>query len=207
MPQLEADSILLNFGNRNILSDVYLSLQTGETAGLFGSNGEGKSCLMRILYGVMEAGHKSVRVDGAFVRDPYADPGLIRYLPQHNFTPEFLRLNRVFDLYQIDYQPFEQLFPQFSTRFRFLVSDLSQGERRAMETYLIIRSPAKFILLDEPFTHISPIQVEAIKEVIAMEKQEKGFLITDHMIRELKPICDKIYFLDNGKTQMLSNLH
>jgi ATPase subunit of ABC transporter with duplicated ATPase domains len=46
---LEADSVQLQFGERKILSDVYLKCETGKITGLLGRNGEGKSCLMRII--------------------------------------------------------------------------------------------------------------------------------------------------------------
>ena len=48
---LEIDSIIKNFGTRQLLTDVYLKINTGDVIGLFGRNGTGKSVLMQIIFG------------------------------------------------------------------------------------------------------------------------------------------------------------
>ena len=60
--KLEADSIHLEFKGRRILSDIYLKCETGKITGLLGRNGEGKTCLMEIIYGTLKS-EKSVRFD------------------------------------------------------------------------------------------------------------------------------------------------
>ena len=60
--KLEADGIQLAFDERNILTDIYIKCQTGKITGLLGRNGQGKSCLMEIIYGTRPA-DKSVRID------------------------------------------------------------------------------------------------------------------------------------------------
>ena len=49
----------------------------------------------------------------------------------------------------------------------------SGGERRLIETYIILKSKANIILLDEPFSHISPLYIEKIKKIINSEKKRK----------------------------------
>lgn len=78
--------------------------------------------------------------------------------------------------------------------------------RRLTELYVIIKSQTKFVLLDEPFTHISPIQANTIKAIIEEESSAKGFLITDHMYRNILKVCDQIYLILNGKTQLINNI-
>src|SRR3954471_9444247 len=92
---LEADSIQLAFGERTILSDVYLKCETGKITGLLGRNGQGKSCLMKIIHGTMPL-EKSVRFDKQSHYQPFKRPDLLLYLPQFNFIPKQLNLTRVF---------------------------------------------------------------------------------------------------------------
>ena len=54
-------------------------------------------------------------------------------------------------------------------------------------------------MLDEPFSHIMPVHVDAIKEIMEREKKNKGILITDHLYEHLMYICDDIYLLKEGK--------
>lgn len=199
---LEADSISLNFGLRHILSDIHIKCQTGEITGLLGRNGQGKTCLLRILWGDLEATGHSVRLDNIPVSRAYKYPEWLSYLPQFNFIPESLSLQRVFDDFGLEFRELEQRFPQFRVRQRSRIRDLSGGERRLINVYLIIRSRSRFALLDEPFTHLMPIQIDKVKELLLEERANKGFLITDHLYRHITDIADKFYILADGRTHL-----
>jgi len=68
----------------------------------------------------------------------------------------------------------------YQKHYHKTVGQLSGGELRMLETLLIIYNKADFILLDEPFTHISPVQTEYFKPVIKACAERKGIIITDH---------------------------
>jgi ABC-type lipopolysaccharide export system ATPase subunit len=57
-------------------------------------------------------------------------------------------------------------------------------------------------MLDEPFTHLNPTQIEKVKELLLKEKENKGLLITDHMFRHILEISNSLYILKNGKTHL-----
>jgi lipopolysaccharide export system ATP-binding protein len=201
---LEADSIQLDFGIRNILSDIYIRCETGTITGLLGRNGAGKSCLLRILYGELPATNRSVRFDGMPVAEPYRRPGLLLYLPQFNFIPGSLSLRRVLQDYQLEFSGLEKKFPEFggAAADRSKIKDLSGGQRRLLHLYIILRSASKFALLDEPFTHLMPLQIEKVKEMLMEEKLNKGLLITDHLYRAVTAVSDRLYILANGQTHL-----
>ena len=81
---LEIDSVELSFGDRVILSSVYLAVETGGATALLGRNGSGKSCLMKILCGALRPGFRSMRIDGKWY-DRFGS-SQVRYLPQQGFT-------------------------------------------------------------------------------------------------------------------------
>lgn len=201
---LEADSIQLTFGHRKILSDIYLKCETGRITGLLGANGQGKSSLMKIIYGTLDH-EKSVRVDHVAQHKTHKQPGLFRYLPQFNFIPKLRSLKKIFEDFELDYSSFEQTFPMFGAKYKDVVSSLSGGEQRIIEVYVIVKSATYFAMLDEPFSHLSPIQIEKIKELLLEEKENKGILVTDHMYRHVIDICDQIYVLKNGTTYSTKN--
>ncbi len=202
---LEADSIQLEFDGRKILSDIYIKCETGKITGLLGRNGEGKSCLMKIIYGSLKAG-KSVRIDKMAYYEAYKHPELLRYLPQFNFIPKSLTLKRIFKDFNIDYGVFARRFPEFLSKYTIAIGKLSGGERRMVELYSIIKPVSHFALLDEPFTHLNPLQTEKVKELLLEEKVNKGFLITDHMFREVTAICNSLYVLTKGKTHLAKSI-
>jgi ABC-type lipopolysaccharide export system ATPase subunit len=61
-------------------------------------------------------------------------------------------------------------------------------------------------MLDEPFTYLSPLHIEQVKELLLQEKNNKGFLITDHMFRHITDITDRLYILKDGKTHLTKNI-
>lgn len=63
---LELDSVLKTFGNYQLLTDVYLRIQTGDIIGLFGRNGSGKTVLLNILFGTMKAELEAIRTMSIF---------------------------------------------------------------------------------------------------------------------------------------------
>ena len=103
--RLEVDSIQLAFNNRSILSDIYLKCETGKITGLLGRNGQGKSCLMKIIYGTLSA-EKSIRFDAITQHSAFKRPDLLLYLPQFNFIPKNLTLKRIFYDFELDSQIF-----------------------------------------------------------------------------------------------------
>lgn len=203
---LEADGIELSFGLRPILSDVYIKCQTGKITGLLGRNGQGKSCLMNIILGVLNSGSNSVRFDSRVIRHASKRADLLLYLPQFNIIPKGLKVKQVLDDFELAYADLENWFPEFSHKHSSKVSHLSAGQWRTLEIYVIAKTPSLFAMLDEPFTHLSPIQIEKIKEFLLHEKTNKGFLITDHAYSHLLDVSDSVYLLKDGKTHLTKTI-
>jgi ABC-type multidrug transport system ATPase subunit len=202
---LEADSVQLQFGERKILSDVYLKCETGKITGLLGRNGEGKSCLMRIIYGILKA-EKSVRFDGVAYFEAFKHPALLLYLPQFHFIPKQLNLKRIFHDFDLDFSLFGKRFPELATRWKTPIGELSGGGKRLVELYVIVKAKSRFAMLDEPFSHLSPLQIENVKELLEEEKEQKGLLITDHMYQHIIEVTDALYVLTNGKIHFTKSL-
>lgn len=204
---LEVDSVILEFGYKRVLQDVYLKNETGKTTGLLGRNGTGKTCLMNIIYGELQTNNKSVRLDGETIFEAYRNPEIIRYLPQFNFIPKNLRVRNIFRDFNIDFDGFINHFPEFEKYFKSKLGILSGGERRIVEVYAILASKTRFCMLDEPFSHIMPVHVNTLKNVINEEKKNKGVIITDHMYDHVIDICDNLYVITNGKTYLTTDLN
>ena len=204
--KLEADSILLEFETRRILSDIYFKCETGHITGILGRNGQGKTCLMNIVYGNLNPISKSIRFDNVSVFQAFKRPDLLTYLPQFNFIPSHLTLKRIFSDFELAFSDFENIFPEFSTKFKSSINTLSGGQRRLIEVYVIIKSKSLFSMLDEPFSHLMPLQIEKVNELLKIEKLRKGFLITDHLFRYVTEISDNLYVLTDGKTHLTKGI-
>ncbi len=197
---LEIDSVVLEFSNKKILQDVYLKTETGSITGLLGRNGSGKSCLMNIIYGKLIPNEKSIRLNGKYNPKKHFSKGILTYLPQFNFIPKFLSVERIFKDYKIDFNGFLIHFPEFKKYYKSKIKHLSGGEQRIIEIYVILLSDTKFCMLDEPFSQVMPKHIIKIKDIIISEKQRKGIIITDHMFDHIIDISDQLYLINNGRT-------
>ncbi|WP_420574855.1 ATP-binding cassette domain-containing protein [Kordia sp.] len=203
---LEVDNIEKYYDNVQILYGVYLKAEEGQVTGILGSNGCGKSTLLRIIFGSLKSKYKLIKIDGNVLLKKLYETGIAKYLPQHNFIPNFLSIRKALQLYHISEADFKSFFIENDFRLSQKFGELSGGQRRIVEVFLTLKTPSRIILLDEPFSHISPVQVEAIKKLIEIEKQHKIIVITDHLYREITEVSDTIYLIKNGSSKRIQQL-
>jgi len=206
MASLKVDSVQLAFGLRKILQDVYLECRQGEIVGLLGRNGSGKSSLLKIIFGTLQPGYKYVAIDDIFIAKGYIN-NQIAYLPQHNYLPRGLKISKLAAM-MIDQQywdEFEQL-SIYKDHQHKNAEQLSGGELRQLEMLMILYSKAKFILLDEPFTHVTPVQSDYFKTIIKTIAKTKGIIVTDHQYRNVLEISDRIILINDGSTKPINSV-
>lgn len=203
---LEIDSLILEFGQKRILQDVYLKIETGKVVGLLGRNGSGKSCLMNIIFGQLIPNEKSIRLNGKYHLKKYFSKDILSYLPQFSFVPKLLTVNRVFKDYEIDTDRFYHYFPEFKKYSKSKIEYLSGGEQRIIEIYIILVFKSKFCMLDEPFSQVMPKHIETIKEIIFTEKAHKGILISDHLYEHIIDICDDVNVIRDGTLVLIDDV-
>ncbi|MCC8425985.1 ATP-binding cassette domain-containing protein [Mucilaginibacter sp. UR6-11] len=203
---LKIDSVQLAFDERKILQDVYLECKQGEVIGLLGRNGSGKSSLLKIVFGTLTPFYKHVNINGTVIQYGYLN-NRIAYLPQQNYLPGGIRINRLASML-IDGQYWQQFsnLRIYQDHQHKYAEQLSGGELRQLEMLMILFSKADFILLDEPFTHITPVQADYFKSIIQTIAKTKGIIITDHQYYDVLDISDRIILLTNGCTKHLKNV-
>jgi ABC-type multidrug transport system ATPase subunit len=203
---LECDSIEFGFNGNPLLTSIYMRVETGVITGLLGRNGSGKSTLMKICFGAIKPWSLSVRIDGRSVSFPALTTTRIVYLPQDTFLPYNMTLRRILKWYDVSVETLLEDFPEFNLYLKFFPGELSGGLLRLFEVLLILGKPeAKFCLLDEPFTGLSPAIVERLQVVMTREKMKKGIVVSDHLYRQVKEIADVMVVLTNGRTVAVKN--
>lgn len=194
---LETDSVELSFGDKKVIAGGYMKLESGHIHALVGRNGFGKSSLMQVVFGTLQPQFRLTRYNGVVTPYPYKKPGLIRYLPQFDFVPKHLRLSLFLKYYNIPWQKLTDRFPEFQGMMHLKPAELSGGQLRMLASLAVILSPVKFVLLDEPFTHIMPLHVDMLKSAIREEAAAgKGFLITDHMYDHVLDLADSFSYME-----------
>ena len=199
MHELIVDSVVVRFGEKTVVSGGYITARTGSVTALLGRNGTGKSCMFRALMGGLKVDYVQVHID--------SDPidlnkiGLkIKYLPQGRMIPNGLTLKDAFRLYQVDFWAFVLLFPKYSGKYHARLREMSGGEARLAELYLVLMADAPFCILDEPFSQIDPVHIEAVQRLIREKSREKGVIVTDHNYDAISVVADRLFVLSDGYT-------
>ena len=203
---LEIDSIQKKFDLKSILSDVYLKCETGDILGLLGRNGSGKSTLMQIIFGVLKADFKFIRVDGVVKSKTSELFNEISYLSQDNFLPRNFRVAKVIAL-SIKKDKSNDFYSDetITTLKNKSIGELSSGELRYLEIKLVLSNSSKFVLLDEPYNGLSPLLIEKINDLILKNAAQKGIIITDHNYESIIGISTRLTLLKEGKLHHIKN--
>lgn len=202
---LLVDSVHLEFGQHQVLQSAFMTAQTGKVTGVLGRNGCGKSCMFKCIMGGIKPQNIFIRFNDEKTTD-YGHIGKrVKYLPQNGFIPSGMTLGEAFTLYGVDYDGLVSFDPKFHLFQRKPVEELSGGEARIAEMYMVLNSSAEFCILDEPFSNIAPRHVEKMQEMIMQHKADKGIIISDHMYESVIDITDDLYLLRDGYTFLIKS--
>jgi ABC-type multidrug transport system ATPase subunit len=158
---LEVDSVRKQFDNKLVVSDVYLKCETNEIIGLLGRNGSGKSTLLKIIFGIVSAENKCIRIDGVVKNKVYQLLKEISYLHQEQFIPNHLSVKKaIFLSISIEKTAGFLEDTMIQSILDKKIKYLSSGELRYLEIKLVLYNSSKFVLLDEPYNGLSPIMVK-----------------------------------------------
>ena len=197
--QLVVDSVVVRFGEKTVLSGGYITSQTGKVTGLLGRNGTGKSCMFRALMGGLKVDYVIVHIDETPIERNRIGQR-IKYLPQDRMLPRGMTLKRAFELYKVNFWEFANQFPKYSRYYNTAPWEMSGGEARMAELYLVLMMEGDFCILDEPFSQISPIYIEAAQQLIREKSREKGIIVTDHNYEAISKVVDNLFVIADGYT-------
>ena len=199
MNGLLVEGVTKRFGHRTLLTDVHLQLMPGEVVGLLGRNGSGKSTLMKIISRSMSTDYPYFRVDGDINPPLRQYRKLVRYKPQINMAPGHLTVARMLRLLAGEegleqVRQLARVWPHMNDRIGQLPGSLV----RYLEVVALLHSPARYVLLDEPFAGLDPLSIEELSELILRSAKTRGILLSDLRIRFLQPVATRMVLLQNG---------
>lgn len=216
---LAARGLKKNYGSRQVVKGVDLSVKSGEVVGLLGPNGAGKTTTFYMVVGLVVADGGDIELDGrSIARLPiYKRARLgVSYLPQEASVFRKLSVEdnirailemqvdengRALDTSEIEHR-LEMLLDELQIKHlrTNAALSLSGGERRRTEIARALAANPRFILLDEPFAGVDPIAVIEIQRIVRFLRDRNiGVLITDHNVRETLAICDHTYIINEGR--------
>lgn len=204
MAHLEISNLSKSYGKKQVLDGLELSLSAGEIVAVMGRNGSGKSTLFQILFGLTKADRGRITIDGFPLIKRREQ---VAYLPQYAFLPAHMRVRTLIQRSMASEEARDAIFyaPKISKIENQLVGQLSVGERRYLATLLLGHLQHPFLMLDEPFSMLEPIQMDYIKTFLQNLTATKGILLADHYYDDVLQSANRKLLLQNGRLEAVSD--
>ena len=192
---LQAEHLSINFGSRQLLSDVNFYLNEGDKVGIIGINGTGKSTFLKVLAGAIEADA------GRIVRNPNTQVSFLSQNPAMednatileqiflHFPKEFRELN--------EYEAKSMLTKLGFTDFSQKVGTLSGGQRKRVALVAALVHPADILILDEPTNHLDSEMVAWLEDWLRAFRG--GLIMVTHDRYFLERVVNHLTELSRGK--------
>ncbi|HTE18487.1 MAG TPA: LPS export ABC transporter ATP-binding protein [Armatimonadota bacterium] len=210
---IRTERLVKSFRRRRVVNGISIELNQGEVVGLLGQNGAGKTTTFYMVTGLLQPDSGKVWLGSRNIsRLPmYRRARIgIGYLPQEPSVFRKLTVEQnlllVLEAQRMSHKERGRRIGSLLDDFNLLhlrrqrTEVLSGGERRRVEIARALATSPNFILLDEPFTGVDPIEVNSIQEmVLDLKMMNIGVLITDHNVRETLAITDRSYIVKDGQ--------
>ena len=190
---LHVEGLAKHFGDLRLFEDLSFDLRRGEKAALIGGNGTGKTTILKLILGMIEADGGIIRL-GTGVRTGYFDQEQKNLHPQLTLYDEIAQAYPKLTQTQIRNTLAAFLFTGDDV-FK-LVSELSGGERGRLEMALLMLSGANFLLLDEPTNHLDMVSKEVLEDVL--KAYDGTLLYVSHDRYFINQTADRVLYLGDG---------
>ena len=197
------------YGESHILHGINFQVNPGEVVTLLGRNGAGKTSTLKSVMGIIGKRTGSIRFDGKEIirtsSDRIARLG-IAFCPEERGifasldVRENLLLPPTVRSGGLSLDQIFELFPNLKERLNSQGTKLSGGEQQMLAIGRILRTGARFLMLDEPTEGLAPVIIQQIGHTIARLKKE-GFtiLLVEQNFRFAATVADRYYIVEHGK--------
>ena len=206
------------YGSLGVIKGVSFHVPEGEIVAILGSNGAGKTTMLRTVSGLHRAASGQIIFDGKNISDlpPYkiAERGLCmvpegrQLFPEHtvleNLELGAYRLLRSGERHAVDQDREEllELFPRIRERLHQKAGLLSGGEQQMVAIARALISRPKLLMMDEPSLGLAPILIQSIFDtLVSLRKTGMTLLIVEQMAWLALNVCDRAYVLDQGSVK------
>lgn len=208
MHALEIRNLSKSFGSLKAVDNVSFTVPEGSIFGLIGRNGAGKTTTIRLMMNIYLPDSGEVILRGTKVGQEFKDK--VGYLPEERGLYKKMKVLETLlyfaELKGKSGKEIEKKALQYLKRFDLSdrklakVEDLSKGNQQKIQFIATILHDPDFIILDEPFSGLDPINTNLLKEIILEMKQKgKVIIFSTHLMEFAEKMCDHIAMIDKGQ--------
>jgi ABC-2 type transport system ATP-binding protein len=196
-----------------VLDIPQLSIPDGESFGLVGNNGAGKTTFFRLILDLIEATQGEIEIDNEIIKRRESWKSSVGSFLDEGFLIDFMTPEEYFSFVgklhhksEGDIQLFlESMSDFFNTEIlgrKKLIRDLSKGNQKKIGIAAALIGHPKILILDEPFTALDPSSQIRLKRILnnLQEENQMTMLISSHDINHITEVCKRIVILEKGIT-------
>ena len=202
---IEIKGISKSFEEIKAVDNVSVTIKEGNVFGLIGTNGAGKSTVLRMITGVYKPDEGVITIDGLPVFDNVEAKKKFFFIPDEPYFFNQANSIEMEHYYSSVYEEFNvEEFYSFLEKFGLdknrKIRTFSKGMKKQLALLLGICSGTKYLLCDETFDGLDPVMRQSVKALMAKKMDERGLtpIIASHNLRELEDICDHVGLLHKG---------
>lgn len=208
---LEISNLKKTYGNRTVVHIESLQINAGETVGIVGNNGAGKTTMFRMVLDLIRPTEGEIRSKGELVGQhdqwkdytaSYLDEGfLIDYLTSEEYFMFIGGLHQMTAAHVTDYLlQFQDFFNGEILNKGKYIRDFSKGNQNKIGIAASLMQNPELLILDEPFANLDPTTQIRLKTLIKSLKAERQMatLISSHDLNHVTDVCDRIILMEKG---------
>lgn len=206
---LEYKSVNKSFGEKQVLKDIDLKIESNKIVGLLGKNGSGKTTLFKLANDLLVPTSGEVLIEGKKIS--VESKKIVSYLPERPYLDPHMKVSEAVNLFETFYEDFDRekagkLLKDLELDSNMHLSKMSKGMKEKVQLVLVMSRKAKIYILDEPLGGVDPASRDYILKTILKNFDENAtLLISTHMISDIEKILDEVIFIDDGKIILQEN--
>lgn len=206
---LEVKNLTRKYNQFIAVNDVSFTVNKGEVIGLLGHNGAGKTTIMKMLSGFLEADSGNISFDGLSLSEHLKQIQLnLGYLPENlPVYPEMIvadYLDYAADLKGLKgnkkHAEIKRVIKATDISEKLLapISQLSRGFKQRVGVAQAILGKPKLLILDEPTNGLDPKQTQHMRDLILDIAEEATVIISTHIMQEVEALCSRVLIVNSG---------
>lgn len=199
---LECKNLTKNYGKKEALSSINLSIERGRIIGLLGPNGSGKTTFIKLANGLLSPSAGELLINGYPVGPE--TKSIVSYLPERTYLNTWSRVCDIIDFFCDFYSNFDknkayEMLQRLNINPKDRLRSMSKGTKEKVQLILVMSRNADLYLLDEPIGGVDPAARDYILSTIINNYNPNGTLIiSTHLISDIEQILDDVIFIQNG---------
>ena len=210
---IEIHNLTKTFDKIKAVDEVSVTIKDNTVFGLIGTNGAGKSTVLRMICGVLKPDSGTVAVDNMPVYNNVEAKRKLFFIADEPYFFANANAGTMERYYSGIYEEFNKgeyykYLESFNLDANRKIGTFSKGMKKQLALLLAVCAYTKYILCDKTFDGLDPVMRQGIKSVFAKEMEERGLtpVIASHNLRELEDICDHVGLLHKGGVLLSKDL-